>query len=240
MNEGVEGEILDLDNSKDTVPVSDPDSVTPTDIVPVSAPVPAPEIFLGTVTRFAPSSACSGREGREEEGLYETVWGDGVTLYYGEKAYQNARILYEKTMQTSNIDAIKTEDIITNGIVTDNVVSDNIDITDNVKTEISEGLEESKKRKAEEVDRLDVNNVEEEGEGENEGDEGEGDGEEDDDMVYDGDGDKEGGGEVVVEGGIEGTVMKRMKTEVPRGNLTQSLMYKSKYSVPCDTVLKWR
>jgi hypothetical protein len=32
----------------------------------------------------------------EEEGLYETVWNDGATLYFGEVAYQNARVLYDK------------------------------------------------------------------------------------------------------------------------------------------------
>ena len=39
---------------------------------------------------------------------------------------------------------------------------------------------------------------------------------------------------------VEGT--KRIKTDGPvsKSNLTQSLMFKSKYSVPSDTVLKWR
>ena len=88
-------------------------------------PIRLSQLCEGRVTRYAPpsssfsssSSTCSGgelagqtqgqgegegqgeRQGQghpEEEGLYETVWSDGATLYFGELAYQNARVLYDK------------------------------------------------------------------------------------------------------------------------------------------------
>jgi hypothetical protein len=49
------------------------------------------QVFEGKVTRFAPPTPGGG-----EEGLYETLWSDGATIYFGETAYRNARMLYEK------------------------------------------------------------------------------------------------------------------------------------------------
>jgi hypothetical protein len=49
------------------------------------------QVFEGKVTRFAPPTPGGG-----EEGLYETLWSDGATVYFGETAYRNARMLYEK------------------------------------------------------------------------------------------------------------------------------------------------
>ena len=39
----------------------------------------------------------------EGEGLYETVWSDGATLYFGELAYQNARLLFDKMAASKTV-----------------------------------------------------------------------------------------------------------------------------------------
>jgi hypothetical protein len=56
-------------------------------------PLKESQVFEGKVTRFAPPLTPGGGE---EEGLYETLWSDGATLYFGEAAYRNARMLYER------------------------------------------------------------------------------------------------------------------------------------------------
>ena len=56
-------------------------------------PLKESQVFEGKVTRFAPPLTPGGGE---EEGLYETLWSDGATLYFGETAYRNARMLYER------------------------------------------------------------------------------------------------------------------------------------------------
>ena len=121
------------------------------------------------------------------EGLYETLWQDGATLYFGESAYQNARILFEKISSESDL------------------------IAESANAEV-----ESKKRKITADEK-----------------------EEEEEEVDDDDSDDE---DVADEGGevkrtkFEGDVGSRIQNSGPK----DTMLMRSKYSVPFETVLKWR
>ena len=169
------------------------------DIAP--AAVSVAQICMGAVIRYAPSlspsSASSDSHIAGEEGLYETLWQDGATLYYGESAYQNARILYEKMSLMKAAEADRS-----------------------IKSE----ADDSKKRKTAEVD-ADEKEKEEDGVDDE-------DDSEDEDV------------------GAEGGELKRMKSDSDTVGGTSAsvqvpvqkdtMLMRSKYSVPFETVLKWR
>ena len=96
-----------------------PDSSIDAPTVLTNNPARLPQLCEGRVTRYAPpsssfspfpSTTCTVDEqlghtqgqgqgqgqSLTEEGLYETVWSDGATLYLGELAYQNARVFFDK------------------------------------------------------------------------------------------------------------------------------------------------
>ena len=153
------------------------------------SPLSAVQICTGKVTRYAPAPSSSSPDSTtvSVEGLYETLWQDGATLYFGESAYQNARILFEKISAESDQVARSAE-------------------------------VESKKRKIAE----DEKEKEEEEEGADDDDS-------DDEDVAD-----EGGEVKRIK--FEGGVSSRIQNQGPK----DTMLMRSKYSVPFETVLKWR
>ena len=233
------------------------------------------------------------------EGLYETLWSDGATLYYGEKAYDTARTAYEiiqqskRLMEVSGNSSAMTVDVMKEEVTREEVMK-----------EEGDGGAESKKRKYDDTivvngheddvrvdvlvdvgmtgdsegERVDLKRPkieceeQQEGRGEGRGGvaevaevEGGGHGE---DQVH-GEGQGVGGG--VVEDSVEGQgggqgggqdgeeedgqgegddeeeeaegeAEGEGEGEGARGASTprQSMLVRSKYSVPVETVLKWR